>query len=902
MTEQELPSVDTKTILKILCGNSKELEEIKNNLPVFVDFLNLINTIDALPEINQSASRENLSLYQTVSRGLTMEDLKKQFTPFFGPPIKPAEKKSPFGLRFNSSAKVLGGIQIRQALFTKKLKHGEFYGSLWPWQRKLNNITIHLGFSSASMSDADYAELELAVRKSLAWRVLEKIDDSIGGRIHGVSLPSFLQMSEMEKTTGTLTIQTQSNTGHLYLSSGRVIDARTDKFQGQDAAYEIISWNSPLIEIDPVCPKTKHVITLPLMSILMEGMRLKDENRLPSKGPEDGDIEISTQKVQTISTAHSNIEITTPQVKKIRASAKPRESAGRQKAAGSPTGKKPLTKRTGKPEKPVIGSRKSKIRTQNSAPGTRQRPEPGAQKKRSTQKKKKGLPFSGGIWAMIIIFAAGFLTWQFGVLPLTIKKEFLNTLTDVQNQPTLEEKAILLQFYINTHFQGPYTSEADKNLKDVYRLMENRDFDNMLIDVQVLVSDNYVADATSIYSKFLKKYPDSGHAQEIQEKITQLPEVAESLEYKSLRRIEQHTPEERLVAYSDFLSRHPAGMHSLDVKKRIADIHDEKFHALQKQIDLNRQQKKWAASVLLCKNFMADLKDHPRTEEVKKLILDLLHEKDLAALKRQVDRSGTSPAALKLAYQNFLARHPDTTENKNIQKELILLEKKITQDKNWQETLSYCRDNRIEISNRLSHLRKFIQATPSSPNMDQAKSLLAQLENLQQARSKKALTDQKEKIIEAQRRARQTQQRQVLQIIEKQIIAKLDKSGGRFITGNDGTVTDTDSGLMWCLADSHLILGGRCMTFDAAGRYIERLSTGNYSDWRLPSPVELAGLYKIRPYYPASGAKWYWTSEFSVKSWNIGNNVIVFYPDIKNYYKKQGIDQNQCGAVHAVRP
>ena len=880
--------MDTKTILKILCGNSKELEEIKNKLPVFVDFLNLINTIDALPEINQSASRENLSLYQTVSRNLTMEDLKKHFTPFFGPPVKPAGEKSPFGLRFNSSAKFLGGIQTKQALFTKKLKHGEFYGSLWPWQRKINNITIHLGFSSASMSDADYAELELAVRKSLAWRVLEKIEDSIGGRIHGVSLPSFLQMSEMEKTTGTLTIQTQSNTGHLYLSAGRVIDARTDKFQGQDAAYEIISWNSPLIEIDPVCPKTKHVITLPLMSILMEGMRLKDENRLPGEGPEDGDIEISTQKVQTISTAHSNIEISTQQIQKIK-------SVARQKPKAPPASQKTRIKPADKNQTEAKRPRKSKTAPPVTTVASGRPPVPVA-------KKKKKLTVSKGILILMIVLTAGFSTWEFGVRPLQIKKEYVNTLTDIDNQPTLEEKAILLQFYINTHFQGPHTPEAAQKLEDVYRLMEDRDFDNMLMDIQHLTSSEYVTDVTAIYLQFLEKYPNSRHAQELQQKIIRLPEVAENMEYQSLRRIEQHTPEERLMAYSDFLSRHPAGKHSLDVKKRITDIHDEKFHALQKQIDLNRQQKKWAESILLCKNFMTDLKDHPRTEEVKKIIHDLFHEKDLADLKRQVDQSGTSPGALKLAYQNFLARHPDTSENKNIEKELILLEKKITQDKNWQETLSYCRDNRIEISNRLSHLKKFIQTTPSAPNMDQAKSLLAQLENQQQERSKRALADQTKKIIEAQQRARLTQQRQALQILEKQIIAKLHKSGDRFITGNDGTVTDTESGLMWCLADSHLILRGRCMTFDAACRYIERLSTGNYSDWRLPSPVELAGLYKSRPYYPASGAKWYWTSEFSVKSWNIGNNVIIFYPDIKDYYKKQGVDQNQCGAVHAVRP
>ena len=325
--------MDKKTISNILRGNSKELEDIRNNLPVFIDFLNLINAIDALPEINQSASRENLSLYQTVSVNLTMEDLKQYLGIFFGPPIKPDGKKSRFSLRFNSSAKFLGGIQLKQALFTKKLKHGEFYGSLWPWQRKDKHITIHLGFSSVSMPDKDYAEIELAVRKSLARRVLEKISDSIGGRIHGVSLPSFLQMAEMEKTTGTLTIQTQMSTGHLYLLDGRLIDAETDNFQGQNAAYAIISWEKPLIEIDPVCPKIERRIRLPLMSILMEGMRLKDESRLPGEGPGDSDIEISTQKVQTISTAHSDIEITTQQVQKINTAARSQGSTVQPKSA-----------------------------------------------------------------------------------------------------------------------------------------------------------------------------------------------------------------------------------------------------------------------------------------------------------------------------------------------------------------------------------------------------------------------------------------------------------------------------------------------------------------------------------------------------------------------------------------
>ena len=111
--------MDEKTIANILRGDSKVLEDIRNNLPLFIKFLDLVNTIDALPEINQSASRENRSLYQTVSMGLAMEDLKHYFSNFFDRPVKPEGKKSPFSLRFNSSAEFLGGIQINQALFIK---------------------------------------------------------------------------------------------------------------------------------------------------------------------------------------------------------------------------------------------------------------------------------------------------------------------------------------------------------------------------------------------------------------------------------------------------------------------------------------------------------------------------------------------------------------------------------------------------------------------------------------------------------------------------------------------------------------------------------------------------------------------------------------------------------------
>ena len=44
-----------------------------------------------------------------------------------------------------------------------------------------------------------------------------------------------------------------------------------------DAAYEIISWDKPVISIQSFCRKHKKEINLPLMNILMEALQQKDE-------------------------------------------------------------------------------------------------------------------------------------------------------------------------------------------------------------------------------------------------------------------------------------------------------------------------------------------------------------------------------------------------------------------------------------------------------------------------------------------------------------------------------------------------------------------------------------------------------------------------------------------------
>lgn len=61
---------------------------------------------------------------------------------------------------------------------------------------------------------------------------------------------------------------------------------------------------------------------------------------------------------------------------------------------------------------------------------------------------------------------------------------------------------------------------------------------------------------------------------------------------------------------------------------------------------------------------------------------------------------------------------------------------------------------------------------------------------------------------------------------------------GRFVAYENGTVEDTDTGLMWAAKDN-----GGPITWEEAKSYCTNYSGGGYTDWRMPTRDELTGLY-----------------------------------------------------------
>lgn len=80
--------------------------------------------------------------------------------------------------------------------------------------------------------------------------------------------------------------------------------------------------------------------------------------------------------------------------------------------------------------------------------------------------------------------------------------------------------------------------------------------------------------------------------------------------------------------------------------------------------------------------------------------------------------------------------------------------------------------------------------------------------------------------------------------------AKEVKKDGRFIAYSDGTVLDTKTQLMWADEDN-----GRDIPWANAKIYCEDFRGGGYTDWRLPTFDELAGLYDSSKSRPAACMK-----------------------------------------------
>ncbi len=107
--------------------------------------------------------------------------------------------------------------------------------------------------------------------------VADLVERSSTGIVKGIPISSFLQMLENDGESCTLNVTCGPTTGSLFLRGGALVGAETGTLSGEEAVYEMIAWEGVHIEIRYFNGRRDDKITKPLISLIMEGLRLKDE-------------------------------------------------------------------------------------------------------------------------------------------------------------------------------------------------------------------------------------------------------------------------------------------------------------------------------------------------------------------------------------------------------------------------------------------------------------------------------------------------------------------------------------------------------------------------------------------------------------------------------------------------
>ncbi len=127
-------------------------------------------------------------------------------------------------------------------------------------------------------------QFEMPADPSLLLETLqEEFESNCGGQLRGIGLTSFLQMIELEDKSCVIKAMGSGKVGYLYCQKGALIDAEIDDLKGKEAAFTILEMENPLIDIDYNVPEKERVIAEPLMSLLLESGRKKDEKGLSPK-------------------------------------------------------------------------------------------------------------------------------------------------------------------------------------------------------------------------------------------------------------------------------------------------------------------------------------------------------------------------------------------------------------------------------------------------------------------------------------------------------------------------------------------------------------------------------------------------------------------------------------------
>ncbi len=326
----------------------------------------------------------------------------------------------------------------------------------------------------------------------------------------------------------------------------------------------------------------------------------------------------------------------------------------------------------------------------------------------------------------------------------------------------------------------------------------------------------------------------------------------------------------------DYLKTNPPGQFAAKARKEQAEIESMAENAAFEKLSATVIQAAADEKISKITDYIEKYPRGKKTEEVRGMLADMSSEYYIFVKNalENLEEKKDWQESIKLA-QSYIDLY-DNSHADNLKPELERYQQNLRFERIFQSLRQQAQNLGQDHTQALQVYTNYLQAYPDSP-------INARID---------------EEIVKLRERIRQKE----VQKAQDQLTEMIRDSGGRFVEKGDGVAADTETGLMWMLLDSDITGFQNCMIFDAAARYVENLSTGGYSDWRLPKMSELAGIYKKTPAFPVMKEKWFWSADsysgYSEGWYRIVDTITVF-PD--GTTAESSRDSRECGVVKAVR-
>ncbi len=125
-----------------------------------------------------------------------------------------------------------------------------------------------------------YIEKPFEINK-LRQMILDTVKEKKGfeGRISDFQLSDLIQMNCLGRLTNAISVETIDKSGAIYFEDGNIIHANVGDLDGDEAFYEIISWQGGSFAINKDAKADKESILKGWQSLMLEGLRRSDEQR-----------------------------------------------------------------------------------------------------------------------------------------------------------------------------------------------------------------------------------------------------------------------------------------------------------------------------------------------------------------------------------------------------------------------------------------------------------------------------------------------------------------------------------------------------------------------------------------------------------------------------------------------